>query len=486
MTPQDSFKDGVSCTSHTSESSLVQMKRTISLLSGVAINIGIIIGSGIFVSPKGVLEGVGSVGLTLIIWVVCGAFSLLGALCFAELGTTFTSSGAIYTYLREIYGDFVAFLYLWVSVILAMPSFLAVVALTFGDYCIQPFYPDPACQPSRIAVQLIGTSALVFLGITSTISTRLSTHVQNIFTVIKVVSLTIIIGGGMVQLGKGETQNFENAFEGSTFSGLGVALYSGLFAYTGCESVNYVAEELKNPNQNLPRAILISVPIITTLYVLTNVAYFTAMTPSELLASNAVAVTFGNNVLGSFAWVMPLSVALSTFGAINGNIMVCSRVLYVGSREKHFPPLLSMIHVDFLTPLPSIVIVVLLSCIYTYSNDIFTLINYFSFVTWTSIGAVVAGMVWVRWREPDRPRPYKVHITIPILFVIAAIFLVVMGTIDSPIDTAIGVGITLTGVPVYFLFVYPERLPMWLDKIQDAVTGWLQMLLFVVKEEKNI
>lgn len=160
MTPRGD-EDGVSsCTSQISDSSLVRMKRTISLFSGVAINIGIIIGSGIFVSPKGVLEGVGSVGLTLIIWVVCGVFSLLGALCFAELGTTFPASGAIYTYLREIYGDFAAFLYLWISVVMAQPSFFAVVALTFGDYCIQPFFPDPACQPPRVAVQLIGSTAL--------------------------------------------------------------------------------------------------------------------------------------------------------------------------------------------------------------------------------------------------------------------------------------------------------------------------------------
>ncbi|XP_033633069.1 Y+L amino acid transporter 2-like [Asterias rubens] len=475
--------DGVSLDG--SVSSLVQMKRTISLISGVAINVGIMIGSGIFISPKGVLAGANSVGLTLIIWSVCGIFSLLGALSFAELGLTFPSSGAVYSYLKCIFGDFVAFLYLWVTVLVAVPAFFAIVALTFGDYCIQPFFPDPACQPPRIAVNLIGTICLLLLGLTNAIGTRLSTRIQKLFTLCKVAALAIIIITGMVQIGKGETQNFQNAFEGSTFSGLGIALYSGLFSYTGWESLNFVSEEVKNPTRNLPRAIAISVCSVTVLYILTNLAYFTAMTPQELMASNTVVVMFGNKLLGRFAVIMPVFVALSTFGSINGSIIVYSRVYYVGSREKQLPSLLSMIHVKHLTPLPSIALMVLLSVCFTYSQDINSLINYFSFAVWTPIGAAVAGMVWLRWRDPDRARPYKVHIIIPVIFVIAAIFLVVMATIDAPLDTAIGICITLTGVPVYFLFVHPKHLPRRLSRLEGTITRWFQKALLVIEEEKD-
>ncbi|XP_022086542.1 cystine/glutamate transporter-like [Acanthaster planci] len=466
-----------------SSSSLVRLRRTITLFSGVCINLGIIIGSGIFVSPKGVLEGAGSVGLTLVLWSACGVFSLLGALCFAELGTTYPTSGAVYTYLRIIYGDLVAFLYLWISVLMAMPSFFAILALTLGDYCLQPVFPDPDCPPPRLVVQLVGTAAMLLLGLVNTVSTRLSTFVQNLFSICKVIALAIIIIAGLVQLIKGQTKHFQNAFEGSTFSGLGFALYAGLYSYTGWESLNYVAEELKNPIKNLPRAIFISVTVVTTLYVFTNVAYFTAIAPEELLASNAVAVTFGDKLLGGFALVMPICVALSMIGSINGNIIICSRMLFVGAREKHVPSVLSMIHIKFLTPLPAIVVMLVLSMCYAFSSDIYTLINFFSFVAWTSIGAAVAGLVWKRWREPDIPRPYKINIVVPILFVLAAIFLVVMGTIDSPIDTAIGVGITLTGLPVYLVFVYPKRLPSWLIEFEGRVTRILQMTLQVVPEE---
>ncbi|XP_033632716.1 large neutral amino acids transporter small subunit 2-like isoform X2 [Asterias rubens] len=417
-----------------SSSSRVEMKRTISLFSGVAINIGIIIGSGIFISPKGVLRGAGSVGLTLVIWAACGVFSLLGALCYAELGTTWPSSGGAYAYLKAIYGDLAAFLLLWLSILIAQPSSFAVIALTFGNYCIQPLYPDPSCPPPQIVPQLLGTAVILLLGLTNVLSTRLTALVQNFFVVCKLLALAIIIVAGVWQLFLGQTQNFENAFEGSTFSGLGDALYSGLFSYAGWYSLNIVAEELKDPNKNLPRAIYITLISVTIIYTLANVAYLTVLTPQELLASNAVAVTFGEKVLGVFALIMPISVALSTFGSVNGNMLTCSRIFYVGAREKQLPSLLSMIHIQYLTPLPSVII--------------------------------------------------TVNILIAIVFVLASIFLVIVGTIDSPIDTAIGFGIMLTGIPVYFLLVYPKQLPKWLSKIQDAITHRLQRLMLVVREER--
>ena len=138
----------------------VRLKPTLNVFTGAAINIGVIIGSGIFISPKGVLEGAGSVGMTLIIWVLCGIVSLLGALSYAELGTMIPQSGGEYAYIRVVYGDFPAFLVIWIQVIMLQPGSLAILALTFGNYCLQPLNPDPACPPSQVAVQLLAILAV--------------------------------------------------------------------------------------------------------------------------------------------------------------------------------------------------------------------------------------------------------------------------------------------------------------------------------------
>ncbi|XP_038046669.1 Y+L amino acid transporter 2-like isoform X2 [Patiria miniata] len=475
--------DASSSLNEEDDGSKVKLQRQISLLSGVAINVGTIIGSGIFVSPKGVLLGVSSVGMTLVVWVLCGIISLLGALCFAELGTMLPSSGGFYFYLRSIYGEFAAFLYLWVSLIMQVPASCAVVAITFGRYAVQPFFPSADCGPPIIAIQLLALNSVLLCGFFNIFSVRLTTTVQNVFTVFKMLALTIIIVMGCVQLFRGETASFENSFEGTTYTGLGNALYSGLFSYAGWYNLNNVVEELRNPYKNLPRAIYITMAIVTVFYVLANVAYFTAMSPTELLASDAVAVTFGIKLLGVVAWCMPIFVAMSTFGSNNGSLLGLSRMFFVGARDRQLPNFLAMIDIKRKTPMPALLLVTFLTCVYVFARDVYTLINYFNFVLWTSAGAISAGLVYLRWKQPDMPRPYKINICLPIFFTLASAALVILGTVSAPMDTLIGIAITLTGIPFYFILVRPAKIPAILHKVDVAVTHWCQKLFLVTSEE---
>nr|XP_054765859.1 Y+L amino acid transporter 2-like [Lytechinus pictus] len=466
------------------DNDVVKLKRRLTLLDGVAINIGIIIGSGIFVSPKGVLNGVGSVGATMVVWAVCGVFSMIGALCYAELGTMIPASGGAYAYIQLIYGDFFGFMRLWIAAVMAQPGSLAVVVLTFASYSLQPLYPYVECPPPRTPTVLIAITCTIVVTLINAVSVRWSSWLQDVTTFCKVGALVIIIISGMVELATGNTENFKNSFEGTELSGLGIALYSGLFSYAGWYALNIVVEELKDPYKNLPRAIVITIITVTIVYVLTNIAYFAALSPKELLASNAVAVTYGAKVLGSFAWIMPLAVALSTFGSANGNMLTSSRLFFAGARENHLPDLLSMINIEKKTPVPSLLFTSLLTILYSMAGDVFTIINYFNFVTWLTSGLAVAGLLWLRYKEPDRPRPYKVHISLPIIFVLACIFLIVMGTIAAPIDTAIGFAIMCTGIPVYFFIVKPKKKPEIVVKANDLVTRWFQKLMLVVAEER--
>ncbi|XP_072024464.1 Y+L amino acid transporter 2-like isoform X3 [Amphiura filiformis] len=464
----------------------IGLQREIGLLNGVTIIVGCIIGSGIFVSPKSVLEYAGSVGMSMVVWTVSGVFSLIGALCYAELGTTIMKSGGEYSYILDAFGPVMAFLLLWVTLIIINPTGQAIVALVFAFYCIQPFYPDPDCPPPDLFVRLAAVSCIMLLTFVNCWSVPWATKVQDVFTVAKVLALIVIIASGLIWIFMGHTENFENAFEGSA-SGESIALafYGGLFAYAAWNYLNYLTEEIKNPQKNLPWAIAISVPLVTLIYVLANVAYFAVLTPEELMASNAVAVTYGEKLFGPMAWIMPVSVALSTFGGVNGGCLSLSRLFFVGAREGQLPAVMAMIQVKRKTPLPSLIFTCILTILYVFVKRIETLLNYFSFMTWLAIGAAVAGQIYLRWRRPDLPRPIKLPIILPIIFVLACLFLVIMGPVAAPMDTLIGLAITLTGFPVYFIGIYWESKPKWLLNAIKKCTIFCQKTFLIVSQEKE-
>ncbi len=160
MTPSDGpgKQESPLCSDEDSDDSLVKLKRTMGLFTGIMMISGVIIGSGIFVSPKGVIIEVGSVGLSLIIWVACGAFALLGSLSFAELGTLITKSGGMYNYIQESFGDLPAFVYIWASLLVVVPAANAAVAITFADYVLYPFFPD--CESPIVSNRLLAAAAI--------------------------------------------------------------------------------------------------------------------------------------------------------------------------------------------------------------------------------------------------------------------------------------------------------------------------------------
>ncbi|XP_071503837.1 large neutral amino acids transporter small subunit 1-like [Diadema antillarum] len=464
----------------------IVLKPKISLFNGITIIVGIIIGSGIFISPQIVLMYSGSPGMSLVVWVVCGIFSMIGALCYGELGTMITMSGGDYAYILTAFGPLPAFLLLWVTLVIIRPTAQAVVAMTFGKYLLQPFFTLD-CPPPDIPVKILAASCITVLTFVNSYSVKWATRVQDFFTAAKVFALIIIVITGLVQIFKGDVQNLQNAFEGSSYDvgSLALALYAGLFAYGGWNYLNYVTEELKDPYRNLPRAIVISVPLVIFVYVMANVAYFTAMSPKELLATEAVAVTFGDKLLGVMAWIMPVSVALSTFGGVNGLLLTGSRIYFVGARIGHLPEAIAMISVSRKTPLPSLIFTCILSLLYLFAQNIGQLINYFSFVTWLATGTSIAGQIYLRYKRPDMARPVKVNIALPVLFLLACIFLTIMGVYAAPIDTLIGAAILLSGIPVYFLGVWWTTKPEWFLLAIQSFTIWMQKLLFCVAEEKE-
>ncbi|KAE8633452.1 hypothetical protein XENTR_v10001884 [Xenopus tropicalis] len=204
------------------------------------------------------------------------------------------------------------------------------------------------------------------------------------------------------------------------------------------------------------------------------------MSPQELLASNAVAVTFGEKLLGVMAWIMPISVALSTFGGVNGSLFTSSRLFFAGAREGHLPSVLAMIHIKRCTPIPALLFTCISTLLMLVTSDMYTLINYVGFINYLFYGVTVAGQIVLRWKKPDIPRPIKVNLIFPVIYLLFWAFLLVFSLWSEPVVCGIGLAIMLTGVPVYFLGVHWQNKPQCFNNFVDAMTRAGQKLCVVV------
>nr|CAH0112575.1 unnamed protein product [Daphnia galeata] len=541
----------------------LHLERRVGLVSGVALIVGTMIGSGIFVSPSTLLVKTKSPGLFLVIWAACGLLSTLGALSYAELGTMITESGAEYAYYRHAFGSLPAFIFSWVCTLVLKPSQLAIICLAFAKYTVEAFVSE--CEPPIFIIQilcvaiigalcyaelgtlipksggeyiyfkeafdsprhrfwgpvmsflfawvsviLLRTSSMAIISLAfaeysvaplmSTLqfcwpddyqytltrllaalcicNVKLATKVQNIFTAAKLVAIAIIIAGGLYMIGIGNTQYLSQGFEGSTtsFGDIATAFYSGLWAYDGWNNLNYVTEELKNPFVNLPRSIMIGIPLTTACYVLVNVAYLAVLSPTEMMQSEAVAVTFGTRALGTLAWLMPLAVCISCFGSANGTLFVGGRLCYVASREGHLVDVLSYVHIRRLTPSPALLFNSAVALMMIIPGDIASLIDFFSFTAWIFYGAAMLALIVMRFTKKDAPRPYKVPIIIPVIVLIISVYLVIGPIVDNPkIEYLYATLFILAGFLLYVPFVYYKKVLPGMS----YVTTFLQLLLEV-------
>ncbi|CAM4956179.1 unnamed protein product [Rotaria socialis] len=489
------------------------LKRHLGLFSGISFILGMIIGSGIFISPKGVLKQTESIGLCLVVWVLCGLISILGALCYAEIGTVIPLSGSELAYMREGIGsvhartgDILAFIVNWANTFILLPSTTAILSLTFGTYFLSGVTNSPS-PPIRfikmLAIFVIGLliDSLLFLflfytkmhddlgilGTVNGISVTASNRLNIIFVISKTVTILAIVIGGLVRIGQGYTENLKTGFDGTTSNPLSISLafYSGLWAYGGWASLNSVTEELKNPKRNLWLSIVVALSSVIVLYLLTNISYFTVMNTAELLSSDAVAMTWGEAVLGPAVRVLTILVSFSALGSANAKIYTSGRYFMVGARYGYLPEMFSCIQKQRLTPLPSIVLMTILSIIYCIPSNIGNLIGFVSFVSWMFFGLTFLATIFCKFTKAKADRVIKVPIPVIIFMILVSIYLVIAPVISSPnIGYLVALIILLVGLVFYYLFVFRKIQLKVMKKINMFLLELFHLTMSTVNTEE--
>ncbi|KAI9230945.1 MAG: amino acid/polyamine transporter I [Piptocephalis tieghemiana] len=413
------------------------------IFSAVMMLVGAIIGSGIFASPGPLLTMTGSVGMSLLVWLAAGLLSMIGAFCYAELGTMITENGGEYQYLRTAFGPLLGLTYTWSLIMLANPIGTASIAFIFARYMCHVFYMDPSGDPSKshdapdYLVKLVACIGIAVVAILQCISSRAGTRVATLFTSAKVVAIAVIVIVGLVWMGKGEVgEGFARPIMEGTKSdpmSLGKAMCMALFAYNGWNTLNFATGELKNPARVLPWAIAISCTVVIVCYQLANVAYLSVLPLETVRTSKTVAMELGLKAMGpGGAYFMAAMVCCSAFGAVNAHVWVASHLLLASAKDGIlFPKIFARIHEGRGTPMINLAFVTVISCLWTLVGDFDKLVKVYAFILWAFYFTTILGMMVLRWKAPTRERPFRVWWPLAAVFLLVAGYVVVAPLADA-------------------------------------------------------
>ncbi len=448
-----------------------ELARDLGVSHASAVVVGTIIGSGIFLVPAEMMQAVGSAKLVYLAWLVGGLLSFFGALTYAELGAMKPQAGGEYVYVRDAYGPLGGFLYGWTWFVIAKPASVATVATglvrILGTFSVFSFFSNNIfpvkISPHFFTVtwgQLVAIAAAILISLLNYLGVKKAGEFQLVFTVLKV---AIILGIVLVCFGGGHAKgggwsNFASTFTGAKggIAGFMAALVAALWAYDGWNDLNMVAGEVKNPERNIPIALIAGVATVGVLYVLVNagVQYVfpaTAIAASPRPASDAVALVMGH--LG--AAIVSVGMAISMLVTLNGTVMSGARVPFAMARDGYFFRALAEVHPKFHTPSAAIVVQAALSIILLLLGGNFRqLFSLAIFAEWLFYMIAGSTIFVFRWREPQAARPYRVfgYPFVPALFIAVAAVLLYYTFREEWPNSFYGSLVILAGIPVFAWF----------------------------------
>jgi basic amino acid/polyamine antiporter, APA family len=462
--------------------------RVLNFRTTLALVIGGVIGSGIFMKPALMASQLGSPLLLLSVWVVAGIFTLFGALSNAEVAAMFPETGGQYIFFQKMYGRGFAFLYGWAAFAVFNTAGNASVAFVCSEYAnyflhlprfsptteklitlhlpfIGDFYPLQNAGVKALTILLV-----LYFSLLNYRSVRYGAATQRALTALKLVAIALLVTG-LLGSGKGQVDHlFQNASHPLQLGAFVAALSGAFWAYDGWNNITFIAGEIEKPQRNIPRSLLVGLSCCLIVYLLVNLAFiyvlpFVSIAGSSFVASDAAAAVWGT----AGAVVITGLVVLSTLGTTNGNILATARATYALGSDHRLFRWVGRVQPRYHTPGRALLANAAWSCglILTGSFDMLT--DMLVFVSWLFYGMSAVGLFVLRRKYPDHPRPYKVvgYPVVPAVFILfTALFLGVTLYNDitnyasgkSPvINSVFGLCITAIGLPLYFLSLRAEK-----------------------------
>ena len=433
-----------------------ELPRAIGTVGAIAIVVGTIIGSGIFMVPHDVALEVGSVPAVILVWIVGGALALAGSLSLAELAAATPEAGGVYVYLRDAYGKLAAFLYGWAALLVIESGGIATLAVAFSIYS-STFFPLTPLERKLVASAVIAVLTLVNIA-----GVKRASGVQTFFTLAKLTGLAIIVGfalfahhGALVAPPPGYVPPH------TTLSSFGVALIGVLWAYHGWHHLSHVAGEVKNPSRVLPRSFLAGALIVIFVYLSANLAYLQvlllpvmAQDAYQRVAAKTMEILWGPR---GAAFVSGL-ILCSMFGATNGNILGGARAYFAMARDRVMFSAVGRIHPRFETPYVALLIQGVWSIVLAATGTFEQLYTGVIFTGWIFYAAAALAVIILRRKRPQLARPYRVCPVLPVAFAAAALIIIINALARSPRESGIGLGLVFLGIPVYLAWTRFTRI----------------------------
>lgn len=438
-----------------------ELPRVLTATNALAIVVGIIIGSGIFLVPHEMMAAVGSSRMVYTVWIVGGMLSLFGAMSYAEVAAMRPRVGGEYAFLLDAYGPLTAFLYTWTWTMIAKPASIATIAAglmrVLGTFPAFAFL-DHAVFSHLLWGQVVAIAATWLITGLNIASTRDSAQVQTLLTWLKALMILVIAGFCFTSVKFGNWHNFSSEFHGARggFAGFMIALIAALWAYDGWSDVSQMAGEVQKPQRSLPVALIGGVTIVGALYMLTNAAIQYILPSAAIATTGRPATDALQLVAGNFgAGLVAIGMAVSIGATFVGSSLSGARVPFAAARDRLFPSVLGKIHPRFKTPWISLLLQAVLSTLLLLAIGRFqALFSLAIFSEWLFYALTAATVFVFRMREPNANRPYSVtgYPVVPALFILAAFVLLVFSFMNQPRESIAGALVILCGVPLHYLF----------------------------------